>query len=275
MLRAALREQGSQLLAHDPGTRLGTDPEDLHDMRVATRRARAYLRSAKPLLDSDWASGLRDELGWLGSELGPARDLDVLLEHVRDDVADLGEQEGALAGFIEALERDHAAARTAAVAALSDERYFELLDRLETVDPVLDPSADTSLGELWWKQFKRTRNAFRKLGVDSTDDELHEARILVKRARYSAELAKPELGKQGERFLDAAKDLQDVLGEHQDATVAEARLLEWAEGKPEVAESVELLLERERGRRKRARKEWPDGWRALEKRARKARDATL
>ena len=161
------------------------------------------------------------------------------------------------------------------VTALSDERYLALLDRLEHVEPVLDPTADRTLGELWWKQFKRTRKAFRELGDDSADDELHAARILVKRARYSAELAAPELGKQGEKFIDAAKDLQDVLGEHQDAAVAEAHLLEWAEGKPEAAESVELLLERERHRRKRARKEWPDGWKALEKRARKARDASL
>ena len=275
VLRVALQQQCSQLLAHDPGTRLGTDPEDLHDMRVATRRARAYLRAAKPLLDADWAPDLRDELGWLGSELGPARDLDVLLEHVRGEVAELGEREGPLAQYLESLERDHAAARSAVVAALSDERYFALLDRLEAVDPVLDPSADATFGELWWKQFKRTRTAFRKLGADSADDELHEARILVKRARYSAELAAPELGRPGEKFLDAAKDLQDILGEHQDAAVAEERLCAWADGRPEAAESVERLLDRERRRRKRAREEWPDGWKTLHKRARKARDAIV
>ena len=37
------------MLAHDPGTRLGTDPESLHDMRVAVRRARALLRAGAPL----------------------------------------------------------------------------------------------------------------------------------------------------------------------------------------------------------------------------------
>lgn len=271
VLRAALAEQYARLLAHDPGTRLGSDAEDLHQMRVATRRARAYLRAAKPLLDRVWAKELRDELGWLGSELGAARDLDVLLEHVREEVAALDEAGRPLAALIESLEHDHAAARMAAVAALSEDRYFALLDRLEDVEPMVDPDADESLADLWWAQFKRTRKGFRELGASSSDEELHAARILGKRARYSAELAAPELGKRGEKFVSAAKKLQDVLGDHQDSAVAEERIAEWAKGKPAAAEPVERLLEGERERRKRAREEWPAAWKKLERRARKAK----
>lgn len=272
VLRAALREQSARLLAHDPGTRLGADPEDLHQMRVATRRARAYLRAAKPLLDAEWAQGLRDELGWLGSELGAARDLDVLLEHLREEVSALGHEGEKLGGLVSALERDHAAAHAGAVAALSDARYFALLDRLEDLEPVPAPDADadSSFADLWWKEFKRTRKAFDDLGSESSDEELHAARIRAKRARYAAELAEHELGKPGGRFVDAAKDLQDVLGEHQDAAVAEERIAAWAakQASPGIAEP---LLERERDRRKQARRDWPDAWKRLEKRARKAR----
>jgi CHAD domain-containing protein len=271
VLRAALVEQHARLLAHDPGTRLGGDAEDLHQMRVATRRSRAYLRAAKALLDRTWAKELRDELGWLGSALGPARDLDVLLAHVREEVAALDEQGRSLAVLVDSLERDHAAARSAAVGALSDERYFALLDRLENVEPVADPVAGESLADLWWKQFKRTRKGFRGLGTSSSDQELHAARILVKRARYSAELAAAELGKRGDKFVSAAKELQDVLGEHQDSAVAEGRIVEWAKQNPGADEAVESLLEGERERRKRAREEWPAAWKKLEKRARKAR----
>jgi CHAD domain-containing protein len=271
VLRAALVEQYARLLAHDPGTRLGGDPEDLHQMRVATRRARAYLRAAKPLLDRDWAKELRDELGWLGSELGAARDLDVLLEHVREEVASLGEEGGPLAGLIDSLERDHAGARAAAIAALTDHRYFALLDRLEDVEPVVDPDVDDSLADLWWAQFKRTRKGFADLGAKSRDEELHAGRILAKRARYSAELAEHELGKRGEKFLDAAKRLQDVLGEHQDAAVAEERIADWAEGEPAAADAAARLLERERDRRKEAREDWPKAWKRFAKKARKAK----
>jgi CHAD domain-containing protein len=271
VVRASLAEQYARLLAHDPGTRLGTDPEDLHDMRVATRRARAYLRAAKPLLDAEWAKELRDELGWLGKELGPARDLDVLLEHVRDEVAALGDAGEPLHALVRALENDHEAARTAAVAALSDDRYFALLDRLEGAEPVAAAEADATLADLWWKQFKRTRKSFRKLGASSRDEELHAARILVKRTRYSAELAANELGKRGEKVVAAAKSLQDVLGEHQDAAVATERVSAWAEREPGAATVVERLLEREDARRAEARDAWPDGWKKLKKRARRAK----
>ena len=119
VLRAALVAQYAQLLAHDPGTRLGTDPEDLHQMRVATRRARAFLRAARPLLDAEWAEGLRDELGWLGSALGPARDLDVLLEHVRGEVADLGDEGSRSPASSSRSSDEHERTRAVAVAALA------------------------------------------------------------------------------------------------------------------------------------------------------------
>jgi CHAD domain-containing protein len=270
VLRRALAEQYHRLLAHDPGTRLGTDPEDLHQMRIATRRARAFLRAARPLLGRDWAEGLRAELGWLASELGPARDLDVLLEHVRGEVAELGASGESLAGLVAALEDEHERARTAVLTALGDDRYFRLLDRLEHSEPVVVAEAE-SLTDLWWREFKRTRRAFERLDARSSDGELHAARIRVKRARYAAELAAHELGRPGERFVGAAKRLQDVLGEHQDAAVAEERIVAWANEAPELREAVEPLLERERKRRRKARAEWPSAWKELAKRGRKAR----
>jgi CHAD domain-containing protein len=268
----ALVEQHARLLAHDPGTRLGTDPEDLHQMRVATRRARAFLRAARPLLDPEWADELRADLGWLGSALGPARDLDVLVERIQGEISRLGDDGAAARGLLGGLERERRKGRVSAVAALSDERYFGLVDRLESPHP--PPAAvgtSATLAEVWWAEFGRTRRTFARLDDDSTDDELHAARIRVKRARYAAELAAHELGVPGERFVDAAKKLQDVLGEHQDAFVSEERIRAWSEGKSEAGTAVRKLLKRERARRRKARAEWPRAWRLLDRRARKAR----
>jgi CHAD domain-containing protein len=271
VLRAALADQYERLLAHDPGTRLGSDPENLHQLRVATRRARAFLRAARPLLDADWAAELRAELGWLGSTLGPARDLDVLLEHVREEVEALGDDAAGLAAFVESLEREHAQAQRAAVAALSEDRYLALLDRLEVLDPKLAPDASATLGELWQDELRRTRRTFKKLDSKSSDGELHAARIKVKRARYAAELADNELGRPGARFVDAAKELQDVLGGHQDAVVAEQRMTAWTAGDSEREAAVEPLLERQRERRKKARSAWPAAWSNLKERGRRVR----
>jgi CHAD domain-containing protein len=267
-LGIALAEQHRRLLDHDPGTRLGADPEDLHQMRVATRRARAYLRAARKLVDPDWAEGLRAELGWLGSALGPARDADVLVGHLREEIESLGEGAPTTLALMAALESERDQARAAAVAALSDERYFELLDRLEQAEsPPLVADQDESLADLWWAEFRKARKAFRKLDRKSTDGELHAARIRVKRARYAAELAAHELGEPGERFVDAAKKLQDILGEHQDAVVAEAQIHGWSESNAGAADAVDLLVERQRDRRQSARRDWPAAWQKLKRRA--------
>ena len=271
VLVAALVDQHDRLLAHDPGTRLGSDPEDLHQMRVATRRARAFLRAAAPLLDPEWAGDLRDELRWIGSALGPARDLDVLTERLEGEIARLGDERRVVRSLLEGVERERRKAHAAVVSALSEERYPRLLDRLETPEPRLAADAQRTLAELWWAEFGRTRRAFGRLEDDSSDDELHAARIKVKRSRYAAELAAHELGAPGERFVDAAKALQDVLGEHQDAHVAEGRIRAWSEGKPQADDAVRRLLKRERARRKEARAEWPQAWKLLDRRARKAR----
>jgi CHAD domain-containing protein/adenylate cyclase class IV len=271
VLVAALVDQHDRLLAHDPGTRLGSDPENLHQMRVATRRARAFLRAAAPLLDPDWAADLRDELRWIGSALGPARDLDVLAERLEGEIARLGDERRVVRGLLKGLERERRKARAAVVAVLSEERYPRLLDRLETPEPRFVADAHRTLAELWWAELQRTRRAFARMGDDPSDDELHSARIKVKRSRYAAELAALELGVPGERFVDAAKALQDVLGEHQDACVAEERIRAWSKGKPEADHAVRRLLKGERARRRKARAEWPQAWKLLDRRGRKAR----
>src|SRR5260221_1349652 len=84
-LSLRLQAQAAALLEHDPGTRLGSDPEDLHQLRVSNRRLRAFLRAGRPLLRPEPADALRSELGWLGSALGPARGLGVLIQPLRDE----------------------------------------------------------------------------------------------------------------------------------------------------------------------------------------------
>jgi CHAD domain-containing protein len=99
------------------------------------------------------------------------------------------------------------------------------------------------------------------LGAESSDQELHAARIRVKRARYAAELATHELGLDGAGFVSAAKELQDDLGEHQDATVAQERLEAWAgSGGSDVATRLVGL---ERDRKAAAREAWPKAWKTL------------
>ena len=162
---AALGQQYRRLLAHDPGVRLGVEAEDVHQMRVATRRARAFLKVGHAFVAADWAEGLRAELGWLGSALGPARDLDVLLDRLRVDLADLGEEER-LAGLLESLELERVSARAAAIEALEDERYLRLLDRLEAAEepPAAADAGTETLAGVWSHELKRLRRTFARPG---------------------------------------------------------------------------------------------------------------
>ncbi len=270
-LGIAFEGQYRQLLAHDPGTRRGDDPEDLHQLRVATRRLRAFLRCARPLLDREWAEALRVELGWLGGVLGPARDLDVLLERLRAEARSL-EGDGAAAGdLLDSLEAERADAYEGVVAALDSPRYTALLDRLEAATAPPLSGKKRSLRSIWLREAERMARTFELLGAEPADDALHASRIGVKRARYAAELAAHELGGPGRSFVARAKALQDVLGEHQDAVVAEERIRTWAETASDEGQvAAGRLVQLERERRLAARAAWPAEWKRLEKAARKA-----
>ncbi len=269
-LATALGHEYRELLIHDPGTRRGVDPEDLHQLRVATRRLRAFLRAAGVLVDKDWAVALREELGWLGGHLGPARDLDVMLDRLRDEVAALGDDGEGAAGLLVALEQEREAAYIDVVEVLGEPRYFGLLERLEEAASPPLTGDETTLAAIFHREAKRMRRTFASLGEQPTDEVLHSSRIAVKRARYAADLAASELGRPGERFVSIAKEMQDILGDHQDAVFAEARIRSWVASDPAGAFAAGRLVQLERDRKAAARAAWPAMWRRLDEAARRA-----
>jgi CHAD domain-containing protein len=228
---------------------------------------RAILRAARPLLDSEWVRELRAEVGWLGGALGPVRDLDVLVEHLRADAGALGgADEEAFLTLIRKLEDERAADRDAMLAALAEPRYIALVERLEaeTKSPPLAESG-RSLRDLAAREFRRLRKAMRALGESSPDAELHAARIAVKRARYAAELAERSVGREVAAVIRDAKVLQDVLGDHQDAAVAEARIRALVPARAAAAQAIAAgrVIERQHERRRAARAAYPEAWRDL------------
>ena len=173
------------------------------------------------------------------------RDLDVLIEHLDAEVLELGADEAQGRKLVRTLERSRRAARRRLLAALDSPRYFALLDALER--PFATVADEPSLDEIHAAEHKRLRKAVDALAADSPDEELHAARIRVKRARYAAEL-------QGDKpYVQAAKRLQDILGEHQDAVVAIGKLRDLAGRMPDAAVAAGRLIEREHERARRSR----------------------
>jgi CHAD domain-containing protein len=245
-------------------------------MRVATRRLRAFLRSAREALEGGWGEPLREELRWLAGLLGGVRDLDVLLDYLRREaeVLDPAEREAFSPVFAE-LADERERARGLLLEGISGARYFALLDRIEAVAAAPAVSAEApELPSLFAAELRRLRRraGSHLAGRGATDAELHDARIRTKRARYAAEFAEPALGDSGRKFVSAAKDLQDVLGEHQDAVVAEERIRALAARTedPEARFAAGRLVERQRARRAAARADVRDAWERVERLGRKA-----
>ena len=248
-------------------------------MRVSVRRMRAALKAARPLLDASWADGLRDELGLLGGALGPVRDLDVLLLRLRGEIATLPEREQAAGEVLVAmLELARATARAEMLAALDAPRYTSLLERLADAIrlPLPTPTATQAqpeLVDLVRPQAHKLRKAVERAGEDPPDETLHALRILGKRVRYTGELLEPALRVDGaddtrravRRLLAATAELQEVLGDHQDACVAEQRIRELVDGlgdqpDPQVVFVAGRLVERERSRADATRALWWPAW---------------
>ncbi len=245
-----LGRQLDELAAHDPGVRLGENIEDVHRFRVATRRSRALIRATRPVL-GDLLRPLSTELGWLGGALGPVRDLDVLLGRLRIEVSALDVDRDGGEAIVAALAAQREAHREELLAALDSERYLQLVDRFGAAIEAIPEEVEGSASALAAAELRRLEKAAAGVSETSRDDELHALRIRAKRARYTAELAALGGRKRLGRYVEAVVAAQDVIGEHQDAVVAEQRIRELAA--PERALAAGRLIELERARRREAR----------------------
>ena len=264
-LRETLDAQRQSLVRHDPGTRLGEDPENLHQHRVAARRIRAFLRATKAYTDGGWQRALVDLLRELGASTGPVRDFDVLLEHLEGELASLDSDDRAAgAALLRHIRAERDSARRKLLLALGSDAYGQLLSRLRMPPRLAEGTGSVPLRRIAGKEFRRLLSAVEHLGKHPGDQELHRLRIKLKRARYAAELSAP--GKKGKRFLDDAKELQTLLGEHQDAVVAETRLRELVTDLDSAAAFVAgRLVERQRMRREQVKERLPSAWQRLRK----------
>jgi CHAD domain-containing protein len=228
---AVKREHFAQFLLREPGSRLGEDPEDVHRMRVATRRLRAAMSLFRDYLP-EGADRLRIELGWVAQALGSVRDLDVQLERVRDWRAGEDEIDAGTLDSLEALlGAQREPARVRLLHALDSARYEHFVGDY-TAMLRSGPSADANVSKrarqempgLILRRYAKVRAYGDAIDADSPAQELHELRIQCKRLRYALEFAATLYPKAIRDFVPRLVELQDLLGAHQDAYVAIAQL---------------------------------------------------
>src|SRR5204862_2369571 len=135
-------------------------------------------------------------------------------------------------------------------------RYGALLDAVRREIDDLGPfEGGGTAAKIAKRALGRLRRAADALPAEPTDEELHALRIAAKRARYAAELAALGGSKPAARAVKCFKELQDVIGAHQDAAVAEERLRRAA--RPETSVAAGRLIERERHRKLQMRADYP------------------
>jgi len=278
-VRAVLAAGLTRLFANEPGVR-GGDVEAVHQMRVAVRRLRSDLRTFRPLLRSDWANELSAALRPLAASLGAVRDLDVLVVRLETNGPDLIAELAPMADDLRGLRN---IARSALIESLASPDHAALVARVVAAarEPQLGPlargDARDALPPLvtaaWRRLARKADQLARSLARDPNgpaDTELHRTRILAKRARYASEAASQFLGrrrgKAAARFARRLADVQQLLGEHQDAT---GMIRELRDGVTNHASDARMgfaagrLFEREASAAARARHAFPGVWAEL------------
>lgn len=258
------------IVRHDPGVRLGGDPEDVHRLRVATRRLRSDLRTFTGVLDPYRAAAIRAELAWIGSLIGPVRDGDVLAARLRKHSATLDSADAPGAdSLLRQLDAQAQVARAAMLAAMCGTRYRRLLDVLveaATAPPlaaglaVADREVTREAAKAVRRPWRNLAEAVKALGPNPSDAALHRVRIKAKRCRYAADAVVPVVGSPASHLATAIAGLQTVLGDHHDTVVAEARLRQAAQADPDARVAAGQLIAVERMLRAELRSRWPDAW---------------
>lgn len=282
-LQRAVAEQIGELLVWDRAVR--ADAFDaVHQMRVTIRKLRSLLRDYQDsfgLPDGEW---ILDELRELAGILGVARDAEVLAQRYEQALDGLtpelvrGPVRERLVG---GARRRYQTGLRRSLIAMRTQRYFRLLDALETVAAhTPTPAAGEELAPVTidtaYKKIRKAAKAAR--GVAQVQQEgpaaehdrneaIHRIRKRAKRLRYTAAATGAE------KVSEQAKAIQSLLGDHQDSVVSREHLGHEADAAHAAGEDTftyGLLYQQEEDLADRCRERLDDTLRKLAKSVRKA-----
>jgi CHAD domain-containing protein len=237
--RKIFLRQFLEMQRRESQTRIGTDPEELHKMRVATRRMRAAVPVFKRYLRRKCLKPFVGDIRATAKILGQVRDLDVAREKTAaylDSDAGTGAD---LTPLLRSWDGAHRTARDALEAYLESEAYFAFKRDFGAFlsGPLPPREAAPDRGEAVPEQVRyvapfvihrhigelRAYDAWVADGPASLEI-YHQLRIVGKRLRYTLEFFGDCLGPEVGTAIDMLKRLQDHVGDLQDAVVASNRL---------------------------------------------------
>jgi CHAD domain-containing protein len=227
---AIMRQQFEIMRAHEPGTRLGEDVEELHQMRVATRRLREALRIFVTEEQRERFVLIQAAARAIGGALGVVRDLDVFRDELRARAEAVPSDAAAIGALVDTLESYRAERRAELLAVLDSPTAQQFWETFPAAVDALERSADVDFTvtgaarRLLRRRLIKLARSAKKLRAPTTS-ELHDLRIRFKRLRYVGEFVQPSLGRRVEPLVAIATQLQSTLGTMHEGDVLTETLL--------------------------------------------------
>lgn len=295
----ALRAQRDAIIAWEPRVR-ADEFDSVHQLRVATREMRSLLETFEGILDGEALQPLEQQLKETAAVLGLARDAEVVEERFVEllDTDETGMIDTTTATHVEHdMRADYDSAHAEIVAMLDSERFLDMLDDIDLLlanppvavgegdsdedgDQASTGAAGTDSRDILLEHltgaFKKVNKRNKLVSEHYHDPELplhereeyvHDVRKAVKKLRYATAAADAAGIKTG-RLAKAAKNLQTVLGDFQDAVTSRDRILRLAEQARERGEdtlSYGILYQRELARGEQALSGYDPAMRELKK----------
>jgi CHAD domain-containing protein len=226
-----LARQSGIVLREHPRALEGIDPEGVHQMRVSTRRLRVVMKAFRNMLGDEAVTRFNAELRWLARNLGRARDADVIEQGARNS-GDSGAEH-----YLRFLGQEKISAYEHLADILQSERCAELETELQAFvaagparrmqEQFGTLSAAAPAQEFIYAALNKLLAHGDAIDADVPARQLHKLRIEVKRFRYLLDFFSTVQTDEWLPLTEAVKKLQDVLGEHQDAVTAQARLADY------------------------------------------------
>ncbi|MUL82354.1 MULTISPECIES: CYTH and CHAD domain-containing protein [unclassified Mycolicibacterium] len=230
----AIAEQIDQVLVWDRAVRADAY-DSVHQMRVVTRKIRSLLQESKDSFELDDNGWVLDELRALAAVLGEARDAEVLAERYQRALDEMPAElvRGPVRQrLVEGANRRYTAGWRRSLLAMRSQRYFRLLDALEELISAEQPESAEGAHpspvtiNSAYKRVRKAAKTAAKVAADTSaevtaeakDEALHRIRKGAKRLRYTAAATGAV------EVSERAKNIQTLLGDHQDSVVSKAHL---------------------------------------------------
>jgi len=228
----ATTNQIESLMRESEGVIAQRDVENVHRMRVASRRVRAALDTFEDCMPSDRAGSWRKDIKRITRALGAARDADVQIEFLKAVLPSSGPKEApgiGLALTLKTKERADLQSPLVKVIRGLEERGLltEMLDhfkaeRERALKAEVPQRSPTALEKAWERAHVKVEELVEHEAYVHQEEavaEHHAMRISAKRLRYALEMVRPLFDGGLAEEIAQIKKLQELLGELHDCDV--------------------------------------------------------